>query len=141
MPMETEIRVKEAITALTSLSFEIRGLSLGTKERVDGWIKLNDEVWLILELEDQQKHSPTNILKLWRFLENKTEITIVLMHVFFNDSKVMESSRGTLGFWLAQKIEKLLPHRFYYRRLTIDRTYSNWTGEAELIEVIAHLSV
>ncbi len=136
MTADVEQEVRESLSSLLALSFENTKPDLGTREKVDGWAKLSENHWLILEVEDGQKHPTTNVLKLWRFLDVRPEISIILIHVYFNDSKAIKSSRGTLAAWLGEKMETILHGRFYYRRLIFDRKFSKWTGEAELKEAI-----
>jgi len=138
MAADVEQKVRESLTNLTSLSFEKTKPDLGSREKVDGWAKLTENRWLILEVEDSQKHPTTNIAKLWRFLDGNPDISIILAHVYFPDSKAIKSSRGDLASWLGIQIEQLLPGRFYYRRLIIDREYLTWTGNEELIKTIAY---
>jgi hypothetical protein len=140
MAAVVEQKVRESMTNLVGLFFEKTKPNLGSREKVDGWIKLTENRWLILEVEDGQKHPTTNVAKLWRFLDGNPDTSIILAHVYFPDSKAIKSSRGELAFWIGNQIETLLTGRFYYRRLTIDRKYSEWTGDKELLEVISFLN-
>lgn len=140
MTADVEQKVRESIANLTGLSFEKTKPNLGSDEKVDGWIKLAENKWIILEVEDGQNHPTTNVAKLWRFLDSNPNISLVLAHVYFPDSKAVASSRGNLASWVGNQIELLFPRRFHYRRLIIDRKYSEWIGQQELLEAISLLA-
>lgn len=137
MTADVEQGVREAIASFLELSFQVDKPNLGTREKVDGWIKLTETHWLILEVEDAQNHPTTNVLKLWRFLDGRPEISIILIHVYFDNSKAVKSSRGELASWLGEKMETILPRRFYYRRVILNREFSEWEGDQELKEAIS----
>jgi hypothetical protein len=140
MSKEAEKNVREAIKHLVGHEFEDILPKLGTPERVDGWLKFTEDRWLILEVEETQKHPTTNVLKLMRFLDSNLNISIILAHVYFPDSNAVNSSRGELAAWLGSQMEQqYLSGRFYYRRLIIDRQYTEWTGAEGLLEAVSLL--
>lgn len=142
MSKESERRVRDAVSNLIGYPFENRLPQLGTSERVDGWLVFNENNWLILELEEGQKHPTTNVLKLLRFLSDNRKISIILAHVYFPNSYAVDDSSGGLATWLGQQMERhYLPERFYYRRLIINREYTEWlSGEDELLKTVAALT-
>jgi hypothetical protein len=140
MSKESEGKVREAISNLVNSQFEKKRPKLVTNEMVDGWIKFTEEKWLILELEEGQKHPTTNVLKLLHFLNENPQVSIILAHVYFPNSAAVNSSRGRLAAWLGSQMEQhYLPGRFYYRRLIIDRQYTEWIGAEGLLEAVSIL--
>ena len=117
MSAATEAKMREALAAHLQLKFESARCELGTAEKVDGWVRLTERCWLILEVEEGQQHPSTNVLKLWPVLEKRPELTVILAHVFFATSRAARNSRGELATWLGSHMESSLHGRFRYRRL------------------------
>jgi hypothetical protein len=141
MTAEVEQNARDAVAQLLGLTFQVGKPSLGTGEKVDGWIKLTDDRWIILEVEDGQQHPTTNVLKLWQFLDREPEMSIILIHIYFNNSRAVNNSRGKLATWVGKKMETILPGRFYYRRVILNREFSEWKGDQELKEAVSIFQV
>ncbi len=109
------------ITRDTGVEFEDRCLRLKGWGSVDKQALIKPNHYLILEAEDGQKHPCTNVLKLWPYLEAEPEVSVLLVHVFFQGGKGRDGSRGRLGPFVGQKMEHDLNGRFQYCQLLIDR--------------------
>lgn len=137
---EIESKVRTYLEERLDVEFEPSPLSIGTRERVDGWVRLSSGWLLILEVEDQQTHPTTNVLKLWPYLEQQPNASVVLIHVYFPKSRAFASSRSTLATWLGKKLEEIFPSRFAYRRLDIDWQSSSCTGYEELQSMLRSIN-
>ena len=137
MSAATETRVREVLADRLRVTFESDRCDLGTPEKVDGWVRLTERYWLILEVEEEQHHPSTNVLKLWPFLEKRPELSVILAHVFFATSRAANSSRGELATWLGNRMESSLDGRFQYRRIIADFGNANWCGLSELAEAVS----
>jgi hypothetical protein len=105
---------------------------LGPWGHTDGEAKLGDHTRLLLEVENKQKHPSTNVLKVWPFLEENKGLSVLLVHAFFPDSPGLNSSRGQLASWLAQRLQELLGSRFVYCKIVIGRDSEPGEGFSEL---------
>lgn len=98
----------------------------GTKYRLDGWgevdnwARLDNGVFLFVEVETSQKHPNTNVLKLWPFLDENIGFRIFLIQTYFPTSPGLSSNRGKLSEWTANKLKSILGKRFDYYKLVID---------------------
>ncbi len=107
--------------------------------RTDGEATLGDQTLLLLEVESMQKHPSTNVLKVWPFLEENENKSVLLVHAFFEDSPGRTSSRGELANWLALRMQDILGSRFIYRRIILSRDGKPLEGFSELqAEVLRH---
>ena len=79
------------------------------------------------------------MLKLWPFLEEQTELTVVLIHVFEKTGKNRTSTRGRLATWLAERMTQLLQPRFHYHRLIVDAVTGEIEGGHELRSTVGAL--
>lgn len=109
------------VTRDTGVQFQDECLHLKNWGSVDKCALLGPNHYLVLEAEDGQKHPCTNVLKLWPYLETRPEVSVILVHVFFQDGKRRDSSRGRLGPFVGQKMTNALEGRFQYRQLVINR--------------------
>jgi hypothetical protein len=136
MSAATESRVREALADRLRVTFESDPCDLRTTEKVDGWVRLTERCWLILEVEEGQHHPSTNVLKLWPFLEKRPELSVILAHVFFATSRAANNSRGELATWLGKRMESSLDGRFQYRRVIADLGDAKWCGLSELTQAV-----
>jgi hypothetical protein len=126
----------------THCEFMHKGLPIKGWGRVDKSALLKPNCYLIVEVETRQKHSCTNVLKLWPYLESEPKVTVVLAHLFFQGGKCRDSSRGKLGPWVGQKIEEALGDRFHYRQLVIDRDSDRIVeGLEKLLQSLEHFKL
>jgi hypothetical protein len=86
---------------------------LGTWGDVDNYCKVGDNAYLLLECEKSQKHPNTNVLKLYPFLEEHSDVSIVLLHYFFPENKAPKN-RKMLCKYIANKMEQEFKGRFQY---------------------------
>lgn len=140
MAKEIENRVREYLERRLNLKFEATHLDIGTREKVDGWIQLAKPWLLILEVEDQQPHPTTNVLKLWPFLEARRDVAAVLVHVYFPTSRAVTGSRSDLATWLGNRLERMFPKRFKYQRLDINWVGDTCQGYEDLVRTVQSLS-
>jgi hypothetical protein len=114
-----ELVVSGLIASATGISFENKGLSLGYWGNADNYAQINSHTYICLEVEKEQKHPITNVVKYWPYLEQTDKAKMILLHTFFPDSPGLNSSRGKLAEYFAMKMEKLFGNRFKYFRLII----------------------
>lgn len=81
------IEISEIIGNALGLTFKNEELSLGNWGEVDNWSKLSDCALILVECEKGQKHPNTNILKLYPYLEENTDLEIILIHYFYPENK------------------------------------------------------
>jgi hypothetical protein len=136
MATAPEALVRNLLFDQLNVSCEKSRLSLGQWGYADGWALLKPGLYLLVEVEAQQKHPTTNVLKLWPFLEEHEELAVVLGHFFFPDSPGLSSSRGKLAQWLATRLESLFPGRFLYRRVVISQEGKPLKGFDDLATVV-----
>ena len=132
MARKPETLVREVLTERLNIRFVERRLHLGQWGRTDGECVLGDGTRLILEVESSQKHPSTNVLKLWPYLEENQSLSVLLVQAFFPDSPGLESSRGNVACWLADKLQTILGARFSYRRVILSRDGEPQEGFNEL---------
>ena len=121
MAKSDEILVTKILSHEFGLTFRDRKFDLGGWGQVDNYVKLRPNRYLFLEVETSQKHPNTNVLKVWPYLEDHPDDSVILAQAFFPDSPGYNSSRGRLGYWLGEKLESLFPGRFKYHRLIVSR--------------------
>jgi len=126
-----EVKVSNFIAEQIKIDFTGKQYKLNTWGQVDKWIELEDNIHVFIEIETKQKHPNTNVMKLWPYLEENSEIRIFLIQTFFPNSPGMKSNRGRLGEWIAEKLKQLFPKRFEYSKLVIDGINDKY--ELELI--------
>ncbi len=108
--------VSSVLSTRLNLEFNNKEFSLGGWGQSDDYSKINN-TWIFLEVEVKQKHPSTNVLKYWPYLESKSNENIVLIHAFSTESPGLNSSRGKLAEWVAQKMREEFGHRFKYYRI------------------------
>ena len=127
-----ELVVSGIIASATEIAFENKGLSLGKWGNADNYAQINSYTYICLEVEKEQKHPITNVVKYWPYLEQTDKAKIILLHTFFPDSPGLKSSRGKLAEYFAMKMEKLFANRFKYFRLIIKTEDNTVIGIEEL---------
>lgn len=136
MAKTMEVLVREALAERLNINFVKSRLHFGKWGRTDGESELGDGTRLILEVESSQKHPSTNVLKVWPYLEENKNLSVILVHAFFPDSESLHSSRGNLAVWLAGRLEEILRRRFTYRRIIVSRDGEPQEGFSELQDVV-----
>jgi len=139
MAAADEMLVRDALATPLGLAFENGPLVLGEWGKADCWALLHERCRLLLEVESQQTHPSTNVLKVWPFLEEQKDLSVLLVHAFFVDSRSLRSSRAKLASWLGARLESMFPGRFWYRRVVLDRGAEKWQGFEELRTCIGNI--
>ncbi|MEW6666790.1 MAG: hypothetical protein AB1512_16435 [Thermodesulfobacteriota bacterium] len=132
MSKAAEQRVFRAIAAQYGLALNTARLDLEGWGYTDGAAEVGNRAYVVAEVETSQKHSCTNVLKLWPYLEANSNTKIVLVHVFDAGATNDSSSRGSLAAWVGERMATELPDQFCYCRLSID-------GSDQLTEVVGDL--
>jgi len=117
MSSHDENSIKSLLGEKLGLEFKSTGLNLDTWGRVDSWAEVDFGCKLILEVESDQGHPTTNVLKIWPYIEENQEACVILAHVFRIGGRSESGSRARLAAWLGNRLEKELEGRFFYRRL------------------------
>jgi len=115
-----EQRISEFIADQLQINFRGNKFKLEDWGEVDNWTQLDNGILLFLEVETNQKHPNTNVLKLWPYLENNKETRIFLIQTYFPTSPGLTSNRGRLAEWTANKLKAIFGKRFDYQKLIID---------------------
>jgi hypothetical protein len=115
-------------------------LTLGTWGNSDRFARLGKKTKLILEVEFGQKHPCTNILKLWPYMEDNPQDTVLFVHAFFDDSAGRQSNRGRLATWLGKKMMNQLGDRFKFVRVVLNRDGSFANGLEALRSAVAAMA-
>ena len=102
-----------------NLKFENSKFKLNGWGEEDDWAQLDNGVFVFLEVETSQKHPNTNVLKVMPYLDENKATRIFLIQTFFPDSPGLNSNRGKLGEWTANKFKNILGKRFDYYKLVI----------------------
>jgi len=110
------IEISDLIADSLGINFRNTEYSLGKWGEVDNWAMLPNGTILLLECEKGQKHPNTNVLKLYPFLEENSDKTIVLIHYFYPENKATKNRLALCDF-LGDKMEKLFLGRFQYYSL------------------------
>lgn len=127
-----ELVVSDTISLATGIAFENKELSLGDWGKADNYAQINSDSYVCLEVEKEQKHPVTNVVKYWPYLEQADNANITLVHAFFSDSPGLNSSRGRLAEDFAVKMEKSFGDRFKYFRLIIKTDNNTVIGMEQL---------
>ena len=127
-----EVGVSESLSRELGLVFSNRKFKLEGWGEADNFSYLSSTRLLLLEVETSQKHPNTNVLKLWPYLEDHEDQSVILVQTFFHDSPGLKSNRGELASWLASKMSEILGGRFFYFRLVVNRDYSEKEGLQDL---------
>jgi|APTNR8051073442_1049403.scaffolds.fasta_scaffold129231_1 hypothetical protein len=134
MATAPEKLIREMLASRLGVTFETARLKVDDWGYADGWSILPSQMWLVVEMEAQQKHPTTNVLKYWPYLEGHEDQKILLAHCFFPGSPGLDSSRGKLAGWLGARLERIFDGRFFYQRLVVTETGEPSEGFRELQE-------
>ena len=135
MSREDERRVSELLNRRLTVTLT------GRKYRTE-WGEADDHVFLtanrllILEVERNQRHPGTNVLKIWPQLHRRRRLNIMLVHAFIEGSKAMNGSRKLLNDWISDRLEKEYWRRFKYHQLIVSDDFRNVTGITALKKAI-----
>lgn len=112
-----EMKVAEYLSEKLRIKFANSKFILNDWGQVDNYCKVDDNIYLFLEVETNQKHPCTNVLKLYPYLEEHKNQKIILVQFYYAKSPGLKSNRGKLSFWLGKKLQELFKNRFYYFRM------------------------
>ena len=101
------------------VAFRNEEFSLDKWGDVDNFYDIGNNAFLLLECEKGQKHPNTNVLKVYPFLEEHKDVSIVLLHYFFLENKA-PNNRKMLCTFIANKMELAFKDRFQYISLPSD---------------------
>ena len=127
MSREDERRVSELLNQRLPITF------FGRKYRTQ-WGEADDHIFLtanrllILEVERNQRHPGTNVLKIWPQLHRRRRLNVMLIHAFMESGKAMNGSRKLLNDWVADRLEKEYRRRFVYYQLIVSDDFRNVKG-------------
>lgn len=107
------IEISNHIGSVLGVSFKNEEFSLGKWGEVDNWAQLSDDTLILIECEKGQKHPNTNVLKLYPYLEENSDIKILLLHYFYPENKAPKN-RLLLCNFLGEKMEQQFLERFQY---------------------------
>lgn len=119
---KNNIKISKHIGEVLGVSFKNEEFSLGKWGEVDNWAQLSDDMLILIECEKGQKHPNTNVLKLYPYLEENPDKTIVLVHYFYPENKAPKNRRALCDF-IASKMENSLKDRFQYISLKCEKQY------------------
>ena len=135
MSREDERRVSELLNRRLPVTFT------GRKYRTE-WGEADDHVFLtanrllILEVERNQRHPGTNVLKIWPQLHSHQRLNVMLIHAFIESGKAMNGSRKLLNDWMADRLEKVYRRRFVYCQLIVSGDFRSAKGITALRDAI-----
>lgn len=107
-----------------------------TRCRSDCYRWLNEDTLLVLEVENQQQHSDTNVSKYWPWLTQNATKRVFLIQSYTRKN-MMQGHRGQLAAWLAQQMQKSLSGRFEYARRLVPLGRNRVEGVTALRQQIA----
>jgi len=119
MSKADEKRVAKLLAKELDISFQDHKLNLDSWGQVDNWAKLNSKSLIFVEVEREQEHPDTNVLKVWPYIEKKKKLGVFLIHCFLPKSPSTDSSRRRLAGWIAIKLEKKFRSRFLYAEVMV----------------------
>jgi hypothetical protein len=89
---------------------------LGPWGEVDFYAYHND-ILILLEVERSQTHPNTNVLQLWPYLFENSDIKVLLLHVFVEGGRsIKRKNRIKQGDFVAEQLEEMYTGRFRYYR-------------------------
>lgn len=130
--------VSSFLSSNLNIKFEDKECTLGGWGQSDNFIEIED-ILIFLEVENKQKHPSTNVLKYWPYLESQSNKKIVLVHAFSTESPGLNSSRGRLAEWAAQKMQQEFGERFKYFRIIFHTKGKSIDGINKLSSYIQHI--
>lgn len=107
------IAISETIAKALGITFINEEFSLGKWGDVDNWCELSHDTIVLLECEKGQKHPNTNVLKLYPYLEENSEIKVLLIHYFYPENAAPKNRLALCDF-LGGKLEQQFSGRFQY---------------------------
>lgn len=110
------IKIAQSIGEELNVKFNHEEFSLNGWGEVDDYAIVNENYFILLECENSQKHPNTNVLKLFPFLEENSNLTIKLYHIFLKKNKAPKN-RIKLCDFVAEKMKLNFGARFSYIRI------------------------
>ena len=108
--------VSSIIEKQLNIKFENYEFSLAGWGDVDNYAVIDKNSYVFLECESAQKHPNTNVLKLYPYLEENTEISITLIHFFFRENRAPKNRLALCDF-IANKMKTQFGDRFNYKKI------------------------
>lgn len=108
------LAVSKNIEDQLKITFENFEFNLNGWGDVDNYAVIGENSYVFLECEFGQKHPNTNVLKLYPFLEENSEISVTLIHFFFKENKAPKNRLNLCSF-IADKMKKEFGNRFNYK--------------------------
>ena len=123
MSKESEDEVAKLLARKLKVKFKNESFPLQEWGRADRWAEIFPNEYLLLEVEKEQRHPCTNVLKVWPYLVEHPEDRIFLVQSFFAKSRRRTSSRRRLSEWTGKKLTKFFPKCFFYCKITVSQDY------------------
>lgn len=79
----------------------------------DNYCEIRNEVFLVSEIELNQRHPEMNVLKYWPYLERHTDKKVMLVQLITNPGGV-SANRRKLCVFTGNKLENIFQGRFKY---------------------------
>lgn len=98
------------------LLLENKEFKLGSWGRADNYVKINDRLLILFEVEIQQRHPEMNVLKVWPFLKEVQNINTILIQ-YIVDSNSCSPNRIRLIHWLQEQMYNEYPDRYRYHMI------------------------
>lgn len=111
--------ISSLIERALKIRFKNKEFSLGNWGDVDNYCELQANRYILLECEKAQKHPNTNVAKLYPYLEECPNTSVMLLHYFFPDNRAPKN-RIELCDFIATKMSLAFPGRFRYIKLPPD---------------------
>src|SRR5690606_6746903 len=111
------LEVSKIIEEQLNIKFENYEFRLNGWGDVDNYAKIGENSYVFLECEFSQKHPNTNVLKLYPFLEENSDVNVTLIHFFFKENAT-PPNRRKLCVYIADKMNKEFGNRFNYKMIT-----------------------
>lgn len=118
MSIENDVYVAGLVTAALGVQAAATELLLDGWGRADVHVALGAQRHLFVEVETNQKHPSTNVLKYWPWLEVRSDDRVILVHAFMRPVTV-SPNRLQLARWTGDRMTKSMNGRFWYCRLEI----------------------
>jgi hypothetical protein len=141
MNEDRALLARDVVASALDLSLPPGNCRVGTWGQADYCWEVAADTRIFLEVEHQQTHPDTNVLKFWPFLDENPALSIVLVHAFFPDSRSWGGSRARLARWLGNKMHRAFSGRFNYGQVLADpvsRTVQNIAAIRSALSAMTH---
>ena len=134
----TQLKTKEfqdKVAGIFDAALDVRFAGQQIWDRLEGgeWgrsefhFELSVDCLLILEVERSQKHPHGNVAKLWPWLVEHPDKSVLLIQAYDRESLAhpkpkIPKSRRRVAAWLGRALEGMFPDRFWYHCRVVDIT-------------------